>query len=102
RASVAALNMVSCGASHGREKPCWFPDQASVMLVGPAGQTRHIDLTGLDVVTPEALLASDNPARPVRDAYVDRADVIWILSTGKTAGESADGPGGRVLAAYAN
>lgn len=102
RAAVAALNMISCGVSHGREKPCWFPDQAAILLVGVAGQTRRVDLSGLAVVSPEALLAADNPARPVRDAYVDRSDVIWILSSGAPPGGKGDGPGGWILAAYAS
>ena len=51
-------------------------------------------------VAPEVLLTSDNPARPVRDAYIDAAGTIWVLSTGAPPSPAPDVPGGWVLARY--
>src|SRR5262249_54502977 len=98
---VAALNMITCGPTHVAELPCWFPDEAAVALVEEDGTTRRVTLAGLDIVTPEALLTSDNPRRPVRDAYVDGAGMIWILSSGTPPPGAADVPGGWLLARYA-
>jgi hypothetical protein len=100
RASAAALNMVSCGATQTAERPCWFPDEAAVFLVKQDGATRRVELAGLDVVPPEALLTSDNPRRPVRDAYIDATGSLWILSSGDPAPGQADLPGGWILARY--
>jgi hypothetical protein len=82
RASAAALNMVTCGGSARKERPCWFPDDAAVSLIDAGGATRRVALPGLTVVPPEILLTSENPALPVRDAYLDRAGGLWVLSTG--------------------
>ena len=101
RAQSAALNMVACGDSAGAEKPCWFPHEAVVSLIGPQGQTRRLALTGLAEVTPEVLLTAENPARPIRDAFVDRRGRIWILSTGVPPPGSPELPGGWILARYA-
>ena len=99
RASAAALNMVSCGTSVTGEVPCWFPDEAAVSLIDAAGQTRRVPLPGLTVVAPETLLTAENPARPVRDAYVDAAGDIWILSSGSPAA-GVETIGGWILARY--
>src|SRR5262245_11331506 len=100
RASVAALNMITCGATRAAERACWFPDEAALFMVSGEGITRRVALDGLDVVGPETLLTSDNPARPVRDAYVDAAGAIWVLSSGKAPPGAADVPGGWILARY--
>jgi hypothetical protein len=100
RASVAALNLVSCGIGRGGERPCWFPDEAALALVDATGHTRRIELPGLEVVAPEVLLTSDNPARPIRDAYVDSAGTVWILSSGKPPSAGTDLPGAWLLARY--
>lgn len=100
RASAAALNLVSCGASVRAERPCWFPDESAIYLVDEAGGTRRLELAGLYRVAPEVLLTSDNPARPVRDAYVDAAGTIWVLSTGAPPSPAPDVLGGWVLARY--
>lgn len=100
RAPAVALNMVGCGSSAGDERPCWFPDEAAVSLIGAAGGTRRLPLAGLDVVTPEVLLTAENPARPVRDAYVDADGRIWVLSSGTPPPGAAEQPGGWLLARY--
>jgi hypothetical protein len=100
RASVAALNMLSCGATQAAERACWFPDEAAVSLVADDGRTRRVTLTGLATVTPEALLTSDTPRRPVRDAYVDAQRDLWILSSGVPPDGKTDVPGGWLLAKY--
>jgi hypothetical protein len=100
RASVAVLNMITCGATDARERACWFPDEAAVFLVSDDGATRRLLLDGLDVVPPEILLTSDNPARPVRDAYVDAGGDLWVLSSGRAPPGAADVAGGWVLARY--
>jgi hypothetical protein len=100
RASVAALNMVTCGATQASERACWFPDEAAVSLVKEDGATRRVTLPGLAVVAAETLLTSDNPSRPVRDAYVDEAGRVWILSSGTPPAPAADIPGGWVLARF--
>ena len=101
RASVAALNLISCGASDSAEIPCWFPDEAAVTLVRQDGESRRVALPGLPVVAPEVLLTSENPARPVRDVFVAASRDLWILSTGvpgPTQGPVV--PGGWLLARY--
>lgn len=101
RASVAALNLVSCGIGRGAERPCWFPDEAAIALVDPSGATRRVALPGLEVVAPEVLLTSDNPARPIRDVYIDDGGTVWVLSSGKPASAAAaDVPGGWLIARY--
>ena len=101
RASVAALNMVTCGPSLSAERACWFPDEAAVSLVKDDGATRRVTLEGLEAVAPEVLLTSDNPRRPVRDAYVDAAGELWVLSSGMPPQGGEETPGGWVLARYA-
>jgi hypothetical protein len=101
RGAVAALNLVSCGATAGRSIPCWFPDQAAVTLTDASGASRDIPLEGLPVVPPEILLASDNPRRPVRDVFVSRSDDLWVLESGEPPGADVQGrPGGWALARY--
>jgi len=100
RASVAALNMITCGPSDASERACWFPADAAVSMVFADGATRHVALPGLDVVSPEILLTSDNPPRPIRDAYVDSAGEIWILSSGTRPPGAGDVAGGWLLARY--
>jgi hypothetical protein len=100
RGSAMALNMVSCGGSASDERPCWFPDEAAISLIDVHGASRRVVLPGLAVVPPDVLLAADNPARPVRDAYVDRRGRIWVLSTGTAPPGHADRPGGWVLARF--
>ena len=100
RASALALNMVACGGSARNEYPCWFPDEAALSLVNASGSTRRLALPGLDVVPPEILLTSENPARPVRDAYVDADGNIWVLSSGTPPPGAAEQPGGWILARY--
>jgi hypothetical protein len=99
RASAAALNMVSCGTTETEERPCWFPDEAAIFLVAADGATRRVTLPGLAVVPPETLLTAENPARPVRDAYVEPNGDIWILSSGAPAA-GIDAPGGWIVARY--
>ena len=81
--------MLSCGVGRRGERPCWFPDEAAVALLDREGRIRRVRLDGLEVVRPEVLLTSDNPARPVRDAYVDAAGTIWIA--GYFASKAGDG-----------
>ena len=100
RASVAALNMLTCGSANRVERPCWFPDEAAVSLVRGDGATRRVPLAGLEVVAPEALLTSDYPRRPVRDANIDAAGDLWILSSGAPPPGVNEVPGGWVLARY--
>lgn len=99
RASAAALNMVACGATRTTELPCWFPDDTSLALVGADG-TRRVALDGLTKVPPEVLLASENPARPLRDVFVDEAGSIRVLSSGVPPAGHDDQPGGWLLAEY--
>jgi hypothetical protein len=100
RASAAALNMVSCGATRAAERACWFPDEAAVFLVADDGATRRLELAGLMVVPPETLLTSDNPRRPIRDAYVDAQGNLWVLSSGEPPAGQDDARGGWILARY--
>jgi hypothetical protein len=100
RASVAALNMISCGTSLTRERPCWFPDEAVVFLVDADGRTRRLPLAGLHIVSPETLLTSENPPRPVRDGYVSATGDLWVLSSGLAPPGQENTPGGWVLARY--
>jgi len=100
RASVAALNMITCGSTQASERACWFPDEAAVSLVKEDGATRRVTLAGLDIVSPETLLTSDSPSRPVRDAYVDEAARVWILSSGTPPARTPDIPGGWILARF--
>jgi hypothetical protein len=100
RASAVALNMVACGGSARKERPCWFPHEAAVSLIDAGGATRRVSLPGLTVVPPEILLTSENPALPVRDAYLDRDGNLWVLSTGTGPPGGTDRPGGWILARY--
>lgn len=95
-----ALNVVNCGTGHHGTLPCWFPDEAAVALIDPLGRTRRVELSGLYRVSPEALVASDAPPRPIRDVLVDEAGVMWVLSSGRPPDHSTDRPGGWVLARY--
>jgi hypothetical protein len=101
RASVAALNMITCGVGRRGERPCWFPDEAAVSLVDGRGTTRRVPLDGIPVVGPELLLTSDNPPRPVRDAYVDEEGTIWILASGTPPAPADDRAGGWIVARFA-
>lgn len=100
RASAVALNMVGCGGSALKERPCWFPDEAAISLIDASGATRRMELPGLDVVAPEILLTAENPPRPVRDAYLDRDGGLWVLSSGTAPPDRTDRPGGWILARY--
>jgi hypothetical protein len=99
RASSAALNMLSCGLSDEAEQPCWFPDEAALFLLGTDGRTRRVSLEGLQVVSPQTLLTSDNPALAIRDAYVERGGSMWILSSG-SAPAGTETLGGWIVAHY--
>jgi len=101
RGAVAALNLVSCGATAGAVMPCWFPDQPSLTLTDRSGASRDLVLDGLPVVAPELLLASDNPRRPIRDVLVTAANAVWVLGSGESPGSEASArPGGWLLARY--
>lgn len=101
RGSVAALNLVSCGATNGRWIPCWFPDQAAVTLADSSGASREIVLEGLPLIAPEILLASDNPRRPIRDAFVSASEDVWVIGSGEPpSSEAPERPGGWLLAKY--
>jgi hypothetical protein len=100
RASVAALNMLGCGIGRAGERPCWFPDEAALSLMDSAGGVRRVMLPGLEVIAPEVLLTSDNPAVPVRDAYIDASGTIWVLGSGTPPAGAEDQPGGWILARY--
>jgi hypothetical protein len=101
RGAVAALNLVSCGSSAGAVIPCWFPDAAALTLTDRSGASRVIPLAGLPIVAPELLLASDNPRRPVRDAFVTAGNMVWVLGSGEPPeGDTSTRPGGWLLARY--
>jgi hypothetical protein len=101
RGAVAALNLVSCGSSAGAVIPCWFPDAAALTLTDRSGASREIPLDGLPIVAPELLLASDNPRRPVRDAFVTAGNMVWVLGSGEAPeGDTSPRPGGWLLARY--
>lgn len=85
RTAVAALNLVSCGPTANGTVPCWFPDEPAVTLTSPAGASRQLALDGLPTVSPEVLLASDNPQRPVRDSFVAANGDLWVLGSGHGA-----------------
>lgn len=95
-----ALNVVNCGIGQQGTLPCWFPDEAAIALVGPNGRTRRVELSGLYRVSPAALVASETPPRPVRDVFVDKTGVMWVLSSGHAPNRPTDRPGGWVLARY--
>jgi hypothetical protein len=101
RASVAALNMITCGPTDTAERACWFPDEPVVFMTTDEGETRRVTLAGLETVPPETLLTSETPRRPVRDAYIDDRGEIWILSSGEPPPARPDVPGGWFLARYA-
>ena len=101
RTSVAALNLVTCGPTRAEERPCWFPDDPAVAMIDPSGRTRRLELAGIPPVAPEVLLTSDNPARPVRDAFVDRSGGVWIISARTPVEGAPQPPGGWLLAHFA-
>lgn len=100
RTSVAALNLVTCGPTRAEERACWFPDDPAVALIDGSGRTRRLELPGIPHVAPEVLLTSDNPARPVRDAFVDRSGSLWIISAGTPIEGAPQPPGGWLLAHF--
>ncbi|HEX5475613.1 MAG TPA: hypothetical protein VFX12_13220 [Vicinamibacterales bacterium] len=100
RASVAALNLVSCGVGLAGERPCWFPDETAITLTTSGGVSRRLELAGLQRVAAEVLLTSDNPPRPIRDVYVEPGGTIWVLSSGTADPGRRDWPGGWLLAQY--
>jgi hypothetical protein len=101
RTAVAALNLVSCGATANGTLPCWFPDQAAITLTDPTGWSREVALDGLPSVPPEILLASENPQRPVRDVFVAKNGEVWVLGSGEAPSNDHSGrPGGWLLARY--
>jgi len=100
RTSVAALNLVTCGPTRAEERACWFPDDPAVALIDLAGRTRRVELPGIAHVAPEVLLTSDNPARPVRDAFVDHSGSVWIISAGTPIAGVPQSPGGWLLARF--
>jgi hypothetical protein len=100
RTSVAALNLVTCGVSRSQERACWFPDDPGVALIDAGGRTRRVDLRGIPSVAPEVLLTSENPARPVRDAFVARDGSLWIVSAGTPVAGAPEPPGGWLLAHF--
>lgn len=95
RGAVAALNLISCGPPTGPAVPCWFPDQAAIVLTERNGRSSDIPLVGVPVVAPEVLLASEHPQRPVRDALATARGDLWILASGE--GPVDPRPGGRLL-----
>jgi hypothetical protein len=95
-----ALNVVKCGIGRRGELPCWFPDEPAISLIDARGHTRRVELSGLYRVSPETLIASETPARPVRDVFVDDAGVMWVLSSGRPPARPTDQPGGWVIARY--
>jgi len=81
--------------------PCWFPDQAVVTLTESDGASHEVSLDGLPIVSPEVLLASDNPRRPIRDALVAADGSVWVLGSGSPpATEGSSQPGGWLLNRY--
>ena len=102
RVQGMALSLVACGRSRVTDRACWFPDEAAVAVISPDGRTRRVMLSGLATTTPEALLTAENPRRPVRDAYIDERQRLWILSTGDAPAPVAHTPGGWILARYSS
>ena len=95
-----ALNVLKCGVGRHGEMPCWFPDEAALSLIDAHGHVRRVELSGLYRVSPETLVASETPARPVRDVLIDEEGIIWVLSSGRPPDRPTDRPGGWVLARY--
>jgi hypothetical protein len=100
RGAVAALNLVSCGATAASEIACWFPDESSVTITDAEGQSRALALAGLPTTPLEILLTSDNPRRPIRDAFIDGDRTLWILASGNAPPDRSDRPGGWLVARY--
>jgi hypothetical protein len=99
--SAASLNLVSCGATAGASVPCWFPDEAALTLTDASGLSREIVLDGLPTAAAEALFTSDNPRRPVRDAFVSATNAVWVIGSGASTGrDDPNRPGGWLLARY--
>lgn len=95
-----ALNVVKCGIERRGELPCWFPDESALSLIDSRGGTRRVELSGLYRISPEALIASEAPPRPIRDVFVDDGGVMWVLSSGHPPDRPTDLPGGWVIARY--
>lgn len=95
-----ALNVMKCGIGRHGELPCWFPDEPALSLIDAGGRSRRIELSGLYRVSPEALVASEAPPRPVRDVVIDAEGVMWVLSSGRPPDRPTDSPGGWVIARY--
>jgi hypothetical protein len=96
-----ALNLVACGASGTATVPCWFPDQHIVTLTDDAGASRDMPLEGFSPVTAQALLATDNPRRPILDAFVTTESDLWVLGSGEAPpGTPMGRRGGWLLARY--
>lgn len=101
RGAVAALNLVACGASVDSTSACWFPDEAAVTVTAADGTSRRLDLRDLPTVSPEALLAAENPRRPIRDVFMLAGGEFWLLASGKApAPQAVERPGGWWLSRY--
>lgn len=81
RAETVVLNLVACGLGDRGLLPCWFPGQTSVAVVDQEGTGRVIQLAGMAPQSPDEVLMSSNPARPVRDVYALRDGDVWVLSS---------------------
>jgi hypothetical protein len=98
---IAALNLVKCGTTRGSERPCWFPEEPTLALIAHGGNTRRLALPGIAAVAPEVLLTAENPPRPIRDAFLDSRDEIWVLTSGPSGAPDSGGqPGSPLLARY--
>lgn len=75
------LNLFSCGESRTADRPCWFPDESTLTIVGQAGSARRVPLEGMVPETPEHLITSDAASRPIRDVLMDDR-TFWVLATG--------------------
>ncbi len=93
------LNLFTCGESRALERPCWFPDETAVSIIGGHGFARRIELDGLTRVAPEVLVTSDAPSRPIRSAYLASDGSLWILGSGAPP-EGARASGAWLLARY--
>lgn len=101
RGAVAALNLVSCGASVDSTSACWFPDEAAVTVTAADGTSRRLELRDLPTVSPEVLLAAENPRRPVRDVFMLAGGNFWLLASGNApAPQAVERPGGWWLSRY--
>ena len=97
---VAALNLVSCGATTTAVIPCWFPDQPSLTLTDDSGSSRELILEGLLSLASEARPGSAIPRPTIHDAFVSE-DAVWVLAAGESARvEVGARSGGWLLARY--